>query len=142
MSDLEQTGRLGYTEGITRIFVQALRQLDVNMRPLHCTDMKRETVYIKDQDIWEKENEKKTKLKNVLRMVARKNLTMLPVWQEQNPNYQHLDTQENDMFIRISLSSLGPEGKEEQDKQDDKIIRNVLKEVVLDKSKKYNITNG
>jgi len=142
VSDLEQTGRLGYTEGITRIFVQALRQLDVNMRPLHCTDMKRETVYIKDQDIWEKENEKKTKLKNVLRMVARKNLTMLPVWQEQNPNYQHLDTQENDMFIRISLSSLGPEGKEEQDKQDDKIIRNVLKEVVLDKSKKYNITNG
>jgi alpha-D-ribose 1-methylphosphonate 5-triphosphate synthase subunit PhnL len=56
VNDLEQTGRLGYSEGITRIFIDALKQLDVTMRPLHCTDIKRETVYIKDQDNWEKEN--------------------------------------------------------------------------------------
>jgi hypothetical protein len=136
VQDLEQTGRLGYTQGITRIFVQALKQLDVTMRPLHCTDVKRETVYIKDQDNWEKENVEKTKLRNVLKKIARKNLRMLPMWQKENPEFQQLDTPENNEFIQISLSALGPETKEEQEKQEDKIIRNVLKEVVLEKHKK------
>jgi hypothetical protein len=136
VNDLEQTGRLGFTQGITRIFVQALKQLDVNMRPLHCTDMKRETVYIKDQDNWEKENAEKTRLRNVLKRIARKNLKMLPEWQEKNPDFRYLDTRENNEFIQISLSSLGPESKEEQEKQEDKIIRNVLKEVALEKNKK------
>jgi hypothetical protein len=136
VNDLEQTGHLGYVQGITRIFVQALKQLDVTMRPVHCTDIKRETVYIKDQDIWEKENNEKTKLRNVLKKIARKNLKMLPAWQEQNPEFRYLDTRENSEFIQISLNSLGPESREEQERQEDKIIRNVLKEVVLDKSRK------
>jgi len=133
VNDLEQTGKLGYMEGITRIFVQALKQLDVNLRPLHCTDMKRETVYIKDQDTWEKENVQKTKLRNVLRKIARKNLQMLPIWQAQNPDFRFLDTRENDTFVQITLSALGPESREDQEKQEDKIIRNVLKEVGLEK---------
>jgi len=136
VNDLEQTGHLGYVQGITRIFVQALKQLDVTMRPVHCTDIKRETVYIKDQDIWEKENNEKTKLRNVLKKIARKNLKMLPAWQEQNPDFRYLDTRENNEFIQISLNSLGPETREEQERQEDKIIRNVLKEVVLDKTRK------
>jgi hypothetical protein len=136
VNDLEQTGKLGYIQGITRIFVQALKQLDVTMRPVHCTDIKRETVYIKDQDIWEKENNEKTKLRNVLKKIARKNLKMLPEWQEQNPDFRYLDTRENNEFIQISLNSLGPETKEEQDRQEDKIIRNVLKEIIVDKTRK------
>jgi DNA polymerase elongation subunit (family B) len=136
VNDLEQTGHLGYVQGITRIFVQALKQLDVTMRPLHCTDIKRETVYIKDQDNWEKENNEKTKLRNVLKKIARKNLKMLPEWQEQNPDFRYLDTRENNEFIQISLNSLGPESREEQERQEDKIIRNVLKEIVIDKTRK------
>jgi hypothetical protein len=136
VNDLEQTGRLGYVQGITRIFVEALKQLDVTMRPVHCTDIKRETVYIKDQDNWEKENNEKTKLRNVLKKIARKNLKMLPEWQEQNPDFRYLDTPENNEFIQISLNSLGPETKEEQDRQEDKIIRNVLKEIIVDKPRK------
>lgn len=131
--DLEQTGSLGFTQGITRIFVQALKQLDVNMRPLHCTDLKRETVYIKDQDSWEKENAEKTKLRNALRQIARKNMNLLPSWQAENPDFRYLDTPENQQFIQISLSSLGSEYEDEQEKMDEKIIKNVLKEVVLDK---------
>jgi len=136
VNDLEQTGHLGYVQGITRIFVQALKQLDVTMRPVHCTDIKRETVYIKDQDNWEKENTEKTKLRNVLKKIARKNLKMLPAWQEQNPDFRYLDTRENNEFIQISLNSLGPESTEEQERQEDKIIKNVLREVVLDKSRR------
>jgi hypothetical protein len=128
-----QTGKLGFTQGITRIFVQALKDLDVNMRPLHCTDIKRETVYIKDQDNWEKEDADKTKLRNVIKQLARKNLKVLPEWQAENPEYRYLDTPENKQFMEISMSSLGSEYEDEQEKMDEKIIRNVLKEVVLDK---------
>jgi hypothetical protein len=136
VKDLQQTGRLGYVQGITRIFVEALKQLDVTMRPVHCTDIKRETVYIKDQDNWEKENNEKTKLRNVLKKIARKNLKMLPAWQEENPEFRYLDTPENNEFIQISLNSLGPESREEQQRQEDKIIKNVLKEIVVDKTRK------
>jgi len=136
VNDLEQTGRLGYAEGITRIFIDALKQLDVTKRPLHCTDIKRETVYIKDQDNWEKENTEKTKLRNIVKKIARKNLKMLPAWQEQNPDFRYLDTPENNEFIQISLNSLGPESIEEQENAENKIIRSVLKEVVIDKSRK------
>ena len=135
VKDIEETGKLGYTQGITRIFVKALKDLDVNMRPFHCTDIKRETVYIKDQDNWEKENAEKTKLRNVLKQIARKNLMKLPEWQEKNPDFRYLDTPENEKFMQISLSSLGSEYQDEQEKMDDKIIRNVLKEVVLEKKK-------
>jgi hypothetical protein len=135
VNDIEETGKLGYTQGISRIFVKALKDLDVNMRPFHCTDIKRETVYIKDQDSWEKENAEKTKLRNVLKQIARKNLKMLPEWQEQNPDFRYLDTPENEKFMQISLSSLGSEYQDEQEKMDEKIIRNVLKEVVLEKKK-------
>ena len=135
VNDIEETGKLGYTQGLTRIFVKALNDLDVNMRPFHCTDIKRETVYIKDQDTWEKENAEKTKLRNVLKQIARKNLKMLPEWQEKNPDFRYLDTPENEQFMKISISSLGSEYEDEQEKMDDKIIRNVLKEVVLEKKK-------
>jgi len=133
VNDLVQTGKLGFTQGITRIFVKALKELDVNMRPLHCTDIKRETVYIKDQDSWEKEDAEKTKLRNVIKQLASKNLKVLPEWQAENPEYRYLDTPENKQFMEISISSLGAEYKDDQEKMDDKIIRNVLKEVVLDK---------
>jgi hypothetical protein len=136
VNDLEQTGRLGYAEGITRIFIDALKRLDVTKRPLHCTDIKRETVYIKDQDNWEKENAEKTKLRNIVKKIARKNLKMIPAWQEQNPDFRYLDTPENNEFIQISLNSLGPESSEQQENVENKIMRNVLKEVVIDKSRK------
>jgi hypothetical protein len=133
VQDIEETGRLGYVGGMTRIFVNALKDMDVKMRPIHCTDIKRETVYVKDQDTWEKDNTEKNKLKTALKQVARKNLQMLPEWQQQNPDFRILDTPENQQYMQISLSSLGAYSDEESQKQEDKILKNVLKEVVIDK---------
>jgi hypothetical protein len=133
VQDIEETGRLGYVGGMTRIFVNALKDMDVKMRPIHCTDIKRETVYVKDQDTWEKDNTEKNKLKTALKQVARKNLQMLPEWQEQNPDFRILDTPENQQYMQISLSSLGAYSDEESQKQEEKILKNVLKEVVIDK---------
>lgn len=133
IADLENTGKMGYVLGISRIFINKLKELDVYTRPLHCTDSKRETVYIKDQNAWEKENDK-SKFKKIVNQIARKNLQQIPVWQAQNPNYKTLNTPENEEFMKISLSSLGSYNEEDENKDVDKIIKNVLKEVVINKT--------
>jgi hypothetical protein len=136
VSDLEATGKLGYVLGISRIFINKLKELDVHERPLHCTDIKRETVYIKDKDVWEKESNEKSTLKQVVKKIARKNLQQLPAWQEQNPDFKTLDTPENNEYMKISLSALGSYSREEEEKDIDKIMKNVLKEVVIEKGTK------
>lgn len=134
LKDFETTGRIGYVEGISRIIVNGLKQIDVHKRPIHCTDIKRETVYIKDQDAWEKENPEKNKLKSAVNRVARMNLNQLSKWQEANPDCVNINTKENDDYIQLSLAALGGRCQEEDEKYMDKIMKNVLREVVLDKN--------
>lgn len=133
IQDLEKTGKLGYVEGISSIFLKGLRQLNVYERPIHCTDLKRETLYVKDKDSWEKDDADKAKLKTAIKHIARKNLKTLPKWQEVNPDFVTLDTKENNEYLKIALNSLGGQTEEEEEKFTDKIIRNVLKDVLIDK---------
>jgi hypothetical protein len=133
IADLEETGKLGYVGGITRIFLNGLRELDMYTRPVHCTDLKRETIYIKDAGTWEKDDENKTKINHAIKKVANKNLMLLAEWQKQNPNYEDLDSKEYEEYYNMAVQSTGAYSKEEQEKQDEKILRNVLKEVVLER---------
>jgi hypothetical protein len=133
LEDFMETGRLGYMQGITRILVDAVHKLDVKLRPFHCTDIKRETLYIKDKDTWEKANAEKTKLRNAITQVARKNLSMLSVWQAQNPDFVKINTPECEEFIRLSLGVVGSQYLEEQYKTEDRIVKNILREIVIDK---------
>ena len=133
IADLVKTGRLGYVEGISNIFLKGLKQLDISMRPIHCTDLKRETVYVKDEDNWNKEDEEKAKMKLAIERIARKNLQTLPKWQQENPDFRILDTNENNDYLKIALNSLGGQTDEEQEKYIKKIMKNVMKEVVIEK---------
>jgi hypothetical protein len=133
IEDFEATGKLGYVEGITRIIMNGLHQVDTTKRPIHCTDIKRETVYIKNQDAWEKENKEKEKLKNAVSQVARMNLSQLPKWQKENPESEVLDTIKHDEYMKYSMAALGGIGEKEEQKYMDKIMKNVLKEVVVSK---------
>ena len=133
VSDLEKTGEIGYVNGITRILVNGLRKLDVCKRPIHCTDIKRETLYIKDKDAWEKENTSKPKLKKAVNRVSQLNLKQLKPWQEQNPEYENLTSKVNDVFIKLSTNAIGSCSSEEDEKNMDKIMKNVLKEVVIER---------
>jgi hypothetical protein len=133
VTDLEATGRLGYVPGISRILVNKLKELDVYTRPLHCTDLKRETVYVKNNNSWEKESSQKNKMRHVIKRIAKKNLQQLPAWQAQNPDFIKLDTQENNDYLKISLNSLGSCDPENEEKDMNKIMRNVLKEVIIEK---------
>jgi hypothetical protein len=133
IADLEKTGRLGYVEGISSIFLRGLKGLDVTMRPIHCTDLKRETVFVKDENAWQKDDDEKAKLKLAIQRVARKNMRTLPKWQEENPDFRILDTKENDEYLKLALNLMGGQTDEQQEKYIEKIVRNVLREVVIEK---------
>jgi hypothetical protein len=134
--DFETTGKLGFIDGISRIFIKELKKLETEKLPIHCTDLKRETVYIKDNDIWAKDNEEKQKLKWTIDRIAQLNLNQVQNWQEKYPVCIENNTRENEYFFKLAAVALGGRGTDEQDKYREKIMRNVLKEVVLDKQSK------
>ena len=131
MNDLVQTGKLGYVDGMSRIFVNALKDMDVTERPFHCTDIKRETVYIKDQDKWAKDENDKQKIKKTIRNIENKNLQMIPKWQEENPDHTNMDSKKSNEFMELSITALG--GEDDKEKSEKKIMKNILKEVILGK---------
>ena len=133
VEDFEATGKLGYVEGISRIIINGMKDMEVEKRPMHCTDFKRETLYIKDENVWTKENLDKNKFKKVVKKVAQLNLSQLPKWQEKYPDCVKLDTWENEEFIKLSLAALGSRNDEEEEKFMDKIMKNVLREVVINR---------
>jgi len=133
IEDLEATGRLGYVEGIAKIFINGLQGLDINTRPLHCSDQKRETIYIKDKDVWEKDSENREKLTLAIKKVASKNIKQIPVWQKANPDCFDPSSKKNDQYLKIVSNSMNGLTAEEAQKNYDKIITKVAKEVIINK---------
>jgi hypothetical protein len=133
LNDLEDTARLGYVEGISRIFINGLKQLEVNERPIHCSDAKRETLYIKDGDIWEKDDINKTRLETAIRKVAHKNMRMIPEWRKKYPDCHEYDSTKNDLYLKIVSNSMCGGTEEETENNYNKIKKNIIKEVIIDK---------
>jgi hypothetical protein len=132
VNDLEETGRLGHVGGITRIILDKMAELDIHSRPMHCTDLKRETLYIKDNDVWEKDNITNDKLAKFVSSVANKNERLLSAWVEQHPNCRNAANQECDDYLKIAASVLG---SYEIEDDVNKVVKNVIKNVVVDKRK-------
>ena len=133
IEDLTETGRLGYVGGISRILVNKLQELDIYKRPLHCTDMKRETLYIKDNDEWEKQANSKEKMDTIIHKVANMNCKIIPQWQDEHPEYQVFDTIDNMDYMNLCNVALGGIGEQENRQYRDKIVRSVVKEILVDK---------
>jgi len=133
IEDFETTGRLGFVDGISRIIIKELKNLDTEKMPIHCTDLKRETLYIKDNNKWEKENDEKRRLKWVINRIAQLNLNQLQNWQLAYPESVVNNTPANEKFTELALVALGGRGEEQENKFREKIMKNVLKEVLLDK---------
>ena len=135
LCDLENVGTLGYVDGITNIIVKNLKELDVSKRPFHCSDIKREVLYVKDQDKWEKENNDKERLKLAINHIAHKNIKMIPEWKKENPNYSLDEGKTNDKYLKIVMQSMGGSDKTEDVLFQDKIISKLVKEVTIDKER-------
>jgi hypothetical protein len=132
LSDLERVGELGYVEGISNIIVKNLKELDITQRPFHCTDKKRETMYVKDENTWEKDEEKK-KMHKLVKKVADKNMRLLPEHREKHPDYIKASSICSDKYNQMFLESLGGSGDNNFEKEE-KIIQKVSREVFVDKS--------
>ena len=132
ISDLENVGDVGYIEGISNIIIKKLNTLDVTERPIHCTDKKRETMYIKDEDKWEKEDEKKVKMHKMVKKVANKNINLISEFQKLHPDWKKYSSSVSDQYNKIVIESMGGKGDNDYEKEE-KIIKRVAKEVFVDK---------
>jgi hypothetical protein len=133
LSDLENVGKIGFVEGISNIIVKNLNSLDETKRPIHCTDSKREVMYVKDEDKWEKDNEEKKKLRKVIKHVAHKNSKMIKDFKAKHPDCEKSDSKFSDEYNKLIIEAMGGKGDNDLEKED-KIIRNIAKKVVIDKT--------
>jgi hypothetical protein len=133
LEDLENVGKLGYTEGISKIFIRGLQELDVFKRPVHCSDLKRETLYVKDKDAWEKENNENDRIKLAIKHIAHKNIKQLPNWVDENPASNDYETKKHLEYVQIVSESMGALTKDDDIKNYNKIIKNVAQTITIDK---------
>jgi len=133
LEDLENTGRTGYIEGISNIILKNLNQLNVTDRPIHCSDIKREVLYIKDNNEWQKETEHKPILTKAIKTIANENIKQISKWKDNYPDCIKSDSKKNDLYLKIVSNSMNGLTKEESDKNINKIITNVAKNVIIEK---------
>jgi len=132
LEDYVQTGELGFVEGISKTIVKCINDMELYDRPLHCTDLKRETIYIKDGEKWEKD-EDKVEFRKAVKRVANKNHKMTSTWMEETPDVNTMGTENYEKFFTYMQSSLGGCGQDETKSFEDKVMRNVMREVTIDK---------
>ena len=127
LSDLERVGEFGFVDGISNIIVKNLKALDVTERPIHCTDKKREVLYVKDENKWEKDEEK-NKIKKAIKKIANKNIRLLPAFKDKYPDCNSSTSNHSDKYNKIIVESMDTDGENEN-----KIITKITKEVIVEK---------
>jgi len=132
LTDLEKVGRIGFVEGISNIITANLKALDITQRPIHCTDNKREILYVKDENKWEKEVDEKNKIRKAIKRVAHKNIMMLPKFKEGHPDCLKSESKFSDQYNKLVIESFGGSGDNDIEKED-KIIKNIAKGVIIEK---------
>jgi len=133
LSDLEKVSQLGYVEGISQIIVKGLKDLDIYKRPVHCSDLKRETLYVKDENQWIKEENDKKKIKNVIQQITHKNIKNISNWVDKNPSCIDNSSNKNDEYMKLISNCMSGDCEEEQTNNVCKIITKVAKEIIIDK---------
>ena len=133
LSDAEMVGKLGYINGISHIIIKHLKALDVHMRPVHCTDLKRETLYVKYQDVWEKEGDDNKLIRKAIKHIANKNHNAAETFREIHPDCMEYNSKHGDHFLKLRIEALGGSGNDSYEGHS-KIIKKIAKEVTIDKT--------
>jgi hypothetical protein len=131
---LENVGEYGYVKGISNIIVKNLNALDITQRPVHCADNKRDVLYVKDDNKWEREDSASEKIRKMIKRVALRNYKQVKEFKEKYPDCDKSESKYSDKYNKIIVESMGGSGDNDHEKED-KIIRNIAKEVVIDKEK-------
>ena len=127
LQDLDNTGKLGFVEGTSKIFIDGLNKLEITKRPIHCSDIEEETLYIKDNDIWEKENKNKDKMKSAIDEITEQNMKQIPEWVKGNPKFAN-----DEEYLKVISNIMNVMDNNNQNKEKEQIINNVAKETLID----------
>ena len=133
---LERTGTHGYVHGISTIFMDGLRKLKVQERPIHCSDLKREVLYIKDNDKWTKDTEDNKQFKKALATVVHRNMIQIVKWEEENPETSNPESKNYDFYFELARQSMGGGDHDVTARNNDKILKAIAQEVHIDKKVK------
>jgi len=133
LTDVENVGQLGFVNGISRILVNGLKELDVYKRPIHCSDVKRETMHVKENNVWEKGEETKPQLIQAIKKIADKNIKTIPDWKEENPDCRNGESKKSDQYLQIVGEATGGHTKETDCEKYDKIIKKIAKETTIER---------
>jgi len=133
LSDIESIGELGYVNGMSKLIIKHLNALDENMRPVHCSDPKRDSLYVKDKNVWEKEDPENKKIKKAIKYISNKNICALPEWKAKYPDCIYSDSNKSDQYNHIVLEAMGGSGDNDAEKAD-KIVKKIAKVVIIDKN--------
>ena len=134
LEDLEQTGLLGYAEGVSRIFIKNLQNTSDDLWPIHCSDLKRQVIYIKCDGVWNKETNDKLILIRAIKQLAKKNMIKINDWKKKYPGCDQAESRKNDMYLKIMMNSMCGGSKEETDNNVNKIVTNIAKHAVITKN--------
>ncbi len=132
LSDVESIGELGYVNGMSKLIIKHLNALEENMRPVHCSDPKRESLYVKDANVWEKEDPDNKKIKKAIKYISHKNICALPEWKAKYPDCIYSDSKKSDQYNHIVVEAMGGSGDNDAEKAD-KIVKKIAKVVTIDK---------
>ena len=133
LPELEKMGEIGFAEGMSRVFVNRLNSLDITKRPIHCSDVKREIIHIKDDNKWERDNANLDRLRKIIKQLTHKNILKVDDWKKANPGCTEYNSRKNDQYLRINMEAIGPVDDAEVKRDFGKIIRRVAEHTAIDK---------
>jgi len=133
LNDLEETGKCGYVDGISKIFINKLNELNIHDRPMYCTDLRREIIYIKDNNVWEKETPERKKLKCIIKTITHNNMKQILVWQKNNQGWNDTRSTVNETYLQIVSNNMSGITEEEEQRNYDKIISKVAQKILIPK---------
>jgi hypothetical protein len=133
LSDIESIGQLGFVNGMSKLIIKNLKALDENMRPVHCSDPKRDSLYVKDANVWEKEDSENKKIKKAIKYISHKNICAIPEWKAKYPDCVYSDSKKSNQYNHIVIEAMGGPGDNDDEKAD-KIVKKISKEVTIDKN--------
>jgi hypothetical protein len=133
LADIESIGELGFVNGISKLIIKNLKALDENMRPVHCSDPKRESLYVKDANVWDKEDSENKKIKKAIKYISHKNICAIPEWKAKYPDCIYSDSKKSNQYNHIVIEAMGGSGDNDAEKAN-KIVKKISKEVNIDKN--------
>ena len=133
LCDIESIGELGFVNGMSKLIIKNLNALAENMRPVHCNDPKRDSLYVKDANVWEKEDSDNKKIKKAIKYISHKNICAIPEWKAKYPDCIYSDSKKSNQYNHIVIEAMGGPGDNDAEKAD-KIVKKIAKEVIIDKN--------